>query len=160
MFLTTLFKDIENAEHSTCVFFEQEYAKLHAELPTIAAIADKVLPYASMMLQTVVSAEAGAPAGAAVGAALAKAQNVLDGTNAVIYDTGATPTAASAIASVQTNLTGILAAAQIKNPASVATVTKTIGELGTLSTAISNAVAAAAAPIDPAAPPAPPHVSI
>jgi hypothetical protein len=132
MSIESIFKDIENAEHSTCAWFEKEYVKLHSEMPKIVAIADKILPYVSLLLQTVIGAEAGQPAATEAGVILAKAQSDLDIANAVIYDTGATPTAVSAITAVATNLKGVLTAAQISNPTSVATVTKAVSELGTL----------------------------
>jgi hypothetical protein len=147
----SLLSAIEGAEHSTALWFEKEWSKLHAEAPTLVNIADKTLPYVSLLLQTVVGAEAGAPAATEVGTILTKAQNDLDVANALIYDTGATPTAATAITAVQTNLKGILSATQVSNPKSVATVTKAVNELGVLATAISTAVPTAATPATPAA---------
>ena len=132
MSMTSLFSGIENAERSTCAWFEKEYVKVRNEAPKFVAIVDKVLPYVSLLLQTVIGAEAGQPAAAAAGTILAKAQSDLDVANALIYDTGATPTAASAISAVATNLKGVLTATQVSNPTSVATVTKAVSELGTL----------------------------
>jgi hypothetical protein len=134
-----MFDGIVKAEKSTAAWFEAEYVKLHASAPTIVAIADKVLPYASLLLQTVIGAEAGAPAAAVAGKILSKAQADLDVANALIYDTGPTFTAAAAINAVQSNLEDLLSATQISNPTSVATVTKAINELGVLSTAINTA---------------------
>lgn len=140
-FLTVL----EGAEHSTAAWFAKEWTKVHAEAPTVVAIADKTLPYVSLLLQTVIGAEAGAPAAAVAGTILSKAQSDLDIANAVIYDTGATPTAVGAITAVQNNLTGILKATQVSNPTSVATVTKAVNELGTLASAIQSEIPAAPA---------------
>ena len=140
MSIESIFAGIVNAEKSTSTWFEKEWTKIHAEAPTIVAIADKTLPYVSLLLQVVVGAEAGASAATEVKTILTKAQNDLDVANALIYDTGATPTAASAIAAVQSNLQGILTATQVSNPTSVATVTKAVSELGVLSTAITSAV--------------------
>lgn len=136
----SILQKIEGAEHSTALWFEKEYTKLHSDLPEITDIADKVLPYVSLLLQVVIGAAAGAPAAAETGAILAKAQSDLDVANALVYDTGATPTAASAIGAVQANLSGLLSASQISNSTSVATVTKAVSELGMLASAISAAV--------------------
>lgn len=141
----SIFTGIENAEHSTAAWFEKLWAKVHAEAPAITDIADKTLPYVSLLLQTVVGAEAGAPAAAALGTILSKAQSDLDVANALIYDTGATPTAATAISAVQSNLAGVLKGAQITNPKSVATVTKAVSELGVLASAITSAASPAPA---------------
>jgi hypothetical protein len=140
MSLVSIFDGIINAEKSTAVWFEAEYVKLHKSAPTVVAIADKVLPYASLLLQTVIGAEAGAPAAAVAGKILSKAQADLDVANALIYDTGPTLTAAGAINAIQSNLSGLLSATQISNPTSVATVTKTVNELGVLSAAITAVV--------------------
>ena len=140
MNLKSIFAGSVNAEKSTSAWFEKEWAKIHAEAPTVVAIADKTLPYVSLLLQTVIGAEAGAPAAAEAGSILAKAQADLDIANALIYDTGATPTAAGAIAAVQANLQGVLSASQVSNPVSVATVTKAVSELGVLATALATAV--------------------
>ncbi len=135
----SLFTEIENADKSTCAWFEKGWAKLHTEAPKIIDIADKILPYVSLLLQTVIGAEAGAPAAAVAGKILSQAQSDIDVANAVIYDTGATPTAASAISAVATNLGGLLTAGHVTNTVSVSTVTKAVSELGTLATAITNA---------------------
>lgn len=147
MSATSLFAGIENAEKSTCAWFEKVWAKVSADAPKIVDIADKILPYVSLLLQTVIGAEAGAPAAAVAGKILSQAQSDLDVANAVIYDTGATPTAVSAINAVASNLGGLLTAAHVTNAASVATVNKAVNELGTLSTAISKAVVPVPAPV-------------
>lgn len=148
MSLSTLFKDIENAEHSTCVWFEHEFVKLHKDLPEITAIVDKILPYVSLLLQTVLDGAGQVAAGSVAANVLNKAQSALDVANAVVYDTGVTPTAVSAISAVASNLKGILSTAQISNTKSVATITKAVSELGTLTTALSNSLAT---PVVPAA---------
>jgi hypothetical protein len=130
---------LENAEKSTSAWFEKEWVKVYKAEPTVVEIADKTLPYLSLLLQTVIGAEAGQPAATTAGKILTKAQNDLDVAAALIYDTGATPTAASAITAVQTNLSGLLTASQITNKTSVATVTKAVSETGVLAAAITAA---------------------
>ena len=139
MSVSSVLKDISNVEHSTAAWFEKEWAVLHKELPTIVQLTDKILPYVKLLLQTVITAEFGAAAGAETAKVLTVAQSDIDVANALVYDTGATPTAASAISAVQSNLSAVLAATGVKNSQSVATVTKAVSELGTLATAITNA---------------------
>ncbi|MGP8269120.1 MAG: hypothetical protein ACLQLH_03555 [Terracidiphilus sp.] len=136
MFLSTLIAKIKSDEQTTVAWFAKMYAKLYKSEPSIIAIADRVLPWAGLLLQSVVTVEAGAPAGALVGAGVAEAQKDLDVAGAVIYDAGPTPEAVSLIGSVQANLTGLLTAGHISNAGSVATTTKVITELGNLVAAI------------------------
>jgi hypothetical protein len=147
MSIKSLFAGIENAEKSTAAWFEKAWIKIHGDAPAIVNVADRVLPYASLLLQTVVGAEAGAPAAAIVGKVMGQAQADLDVANAAIYDVGATPSVASSINAVSTNLSGLLTAGHITNPVSVSNVTKVVSELGTLVAAFP----APAAPVPAAA---------
>lgn len=135
-----ILKGLENIEHSTVKWFATEYQKLYKDLPAIDALADRVCPWAKLLLQTVVTAEAGAPAGAVVAAVVQSAVTDLDVANATITDVGATPTIASTISAVQSNLSGLLSAGQVKNANSQATVTKVVSELGSLAQAVTNAL--------------------
>jgi hypothetical protein len=147
MSLKSLFAGIANAEKSASAWFEQRWLEIHSDAPKITAIADKTLPYVSLLLETVLGATAGQPAATEAAKILAKAQSDLDVACALIYDTGATPTAASAITAVQSNLSGVLSATQVSNPASVATITKAIDELGVFA----HALTAATVPVKTAA---------
>jgi hypothetical protein len=116
-------------------------AALVGKAPAIEQVAASVLKYAGPALQTVVTAEAGAPAGALVGKIIADAQAGLTAASGLIYDFGATPSIASVVSSVENNLGALLTAGHITNPNSVATVTKVVTELGSLSTALTAAPA-------------------
>lgn len=131
--------------HTFGAWAEKELEMLVGTAPAIEAIAASVLKYAGPALQTVVTAEAGSPAGALVGKIIGDAQAGLTAASGLIYDFGATPSIASVVSSVQTNLSALLAAGHITNSKSVATVTNVASELGSLATAIS------AAPPTPAA---------
>ena len=134
---------IKADEKTTVAWFAKVYSKLYKAEPTVVAVADRVLPWAGMLLQSVVSLEAGAPAGALVGAGISEAQKDLDVAGAVIYDAGPTPEVSTLISSVQTNLTGLLTAGHISNATSVATTNKVIAELGNLVAAIPTPTATA-----------------
>jgi hypothetical protein len=141
MSLATFETKFKNVEHSTCVWLEKEYVKLHDALPTIEKDVDAVLPYVSMLLQTVLEAMGQTAAATEAGVVLSQAQSDLSVASAVVADTGATLTASGAISAVQSNLSGLLTAAKVTDAKSVATVTKAASELGTLATAVSAAVA-------------------
>jgi hypothetical protein len=127
--------------HTFGAWAEKELAALVGKAPAIEQVAASVLKYAGPALQTVVTAEAGAPAGALVGKSIADAQAGLTAASGLIYDFGATPSIASVVSSVENNLGALLTAGHITNPNSVATVTKVVTELGSLSTALTAAPA-------------------
>lgn len=130
------------ALHTFGAWAEKELAALVGKAPAIEQVAASVLKYAGPALQTVVTAEAGGPAGALVGKIVADAQAGLTAASGLIYDFGASPTIASVVSSVQSNLGALLSAGHITNSTSVATVTKVVTELGSLSTALTAAPAA------------------
>jgi hypothetical protein len=136
-----------NAEHTFAAWAEKELAALHKDAPALEQTAASVLKYAGPALQTVVTAEAGGPAGAEVGKVVADAQAGLTAAAGFVYDYGANPTAASITGSVASNLSGLLSAAKITNPSSVATVTNVVTNLNALTQAMSgNSTPAAPAP--------------
>jgi hypothetical protein len=78
-----------------------------------------------------------------------EAQTDLSVASALVADFGPTPTAASAFASVQTNLNGLLTAGHVKSTTAVAAVTKAVSEVGVIAQAVQTAasqIKAAAAP--------------
>ena len=111
-----------------------EWTKVFNAAPKIEVLADTVLKYAIPAISIIVGVEAGAPAGAAVAAIGAEAQKDLTAVSGLIYDFGATPTAASIVSGVQSNLNSLLTAGHISNANSVSNVTKVIATLGDLAT--------------------------
>lgn len=143
-----IFTELKEAEHSTALWFAKQYLKLYNDLPAIDALADRICPWAKLLLQTVVTAEAGAPAGALVAAGVQEAVTDLDVASAAISDAGASPSVASLLSSTQANLSGLLTAGHVKNSGSVAIVTKIVNEVGSLAQIVT--AAAAPAPVAPA----------
>lgn len=131
-----IFSKIAGAEHTFAAWVEKELGKLSTEAPTIEKIADTVLTYAGGAIQAIITAEGGAAAGAIVGKVLSAAHSDLLAASGLIYDFGANPTAASMIGSVQTNLSGLLAAGGIKSAPAVTAANKVVTELDTLVTAL------------------------
>ncbi|HEY5054672.1 MAG TPA: hypothetical protein VII58_00840 [Acidobacteriaceae bacterium] len=147
----SLFAKVEGAEKSTMAFIEKTLAEVESKAPSIERVVDAGLEYVGPVLQIALAAEGQTALAADIGPIIAKAQNVLVATSATITDFGPTPTAASAFASVASNLGALLAAGQIKSPKSVAAVTKAVSEIGHLGSAVQVAAAAIAASALPAA---------
>lgn len=122
---------------SFTTWVKSEWTKVFNEAPKIEVLADTVLKYAVPALSIIVGAEAGAPAGALVASVGAEAQKDLSAVSGLIYDFGATPTAASIVSGVQSNLQGLLTAGHISNANSVANVTKVVSTLGDLASHLS-----------------------
>ena len=129
--------------HTFGAWAEKELAALVGKAPAVEQVIASVLKYAGPALQTVVTAEAGAPTGALVGKVIADAQAGLTAASGLIYDFGASPSLASVVSSVESNLSALLSAGHVTNSNSVATVTKVVTELGSLATALSSSTPAA-----------------
>ncbi len=123
---------------------QKEWTKIFNEAPKIEALADTVLKYAIPAVSIIVGAEAGAPAGAAVSAIGSEVQKDLTAASGLIYDFGATPTAASIVSAAQSNLGTLLTDGHVTNPTSVSNVTKVINTLGELVSALPTAPTPAA----------------
>jgi hypothetical protein len=132
----SFFTNIENAAHSFAAWAEKELEKLQGAAPTIEKIADTVLTYVGPALQTVVTMEAGGPAGALVGKVISTVQSDLTAASGLLTDFGATPSVASILSAVTSNLNGLLTDAGVKDPKSVAAVQKVVSEINILAAAI------------------------
>jgi hypothetical protein len=139
-----IFSSIKSALGTFAAWAEKELGALNKAAPALEQTSASILKYAGAALQTVVTAEAGAPAGALVGKILADAQAGLTAAAGFIYDYGAVPTAASITGSVVTNLSSLLSAAKITNTASVDAVTTVVSNLNALTTALAGSAAPAA----------------
>lgn len=153
----SLFSEIENAEHSTAAWIEKELLAIEKKEPAIASVTDATLKYVGLALQIGLGALGQTAVATEVGTVISQARADLLAVSATITDFGATPTAATAFAAVQTNLSTILTDADVKNTTTVASVTKAVSEIGILGAAVStaasqiSAAAATGAPATPAA---------
>ena len=100
---------------------------------------DAGLEYIGPALQIGLGALGQTAAATEVGVIVAAAQIKLKAASALVTDFGPTPTAASAFATIKTDLASILTMVDVKNPQTVATVTKSVAEVGTLATAVQTA---------------------
>jgi hypothetical protein len=152
----SIFSGIESIEHTIACWAEKELNKLYGKVPKIEQVAGTILAYVGPALQIVATLEAGAPAGVIVEKVVQEAQSDLIAASGLVYDFGANPTIRGIIASVKTNLSALLVAGHITNPASIAGMNQVIGELGTLATAMGNTPTASPAPTPrPVSSPAP-----
>ena len=135
----SIFDNIKAAEHTFAAWAEKEWAAVFKAAPKIESVLAATLKYAGPALQTVITAEAGAPAGAIVGKVIQDAQAGLVAASGLVYDFGATPTVGGVIGSIQSNLGDLLSAGHVTNAGSVATVTKVVNELTALAAAIPQA---------------------
>lgn len=138
----SFFSKIAAAEHTFAAWAEKTLEALFTEAPKIEQVASTILTYVGPAIQTIVTAEAGSAAGSVVSSVLKQAQSDLTAVSGLIYDFGATPSAANIINAVKANLGALLTVGHITNPTSVATVTKVTNELNTLASAITSTPAA------------------
>ena len=132
----SLFSSIASAEHTFAAWAEKEWTAIYKEAPKVESVLAATLKYAGPALQTVVTAELGAPAGTVVGKVLADAQAGLVAASGLVYDFGATPTVSGVLSTVTSNLSGLLAAGHITNATSVATVNRVVSEINTVAAVI------------------------
>lgn len=137
---------VESAEKTVVSWLVKEYTALYQKEPEIEEVVDETINYVGPALVIFLDATGGAAIAPEVASVVSEAQSDLRVVSALIYDFGATPTAASIIAGVQKELAGLEAAGHVKDAASQAKLTLIINAVGTLATAIANAVAEAAAP--------------
>jgi len=142
----------EGAEKSTMAWIEKELLLVEGKEPTIERVIDAGLTYLGPVLVIGLTA-IGEPAIAAVVApVIAKAHQDLLVASALVTDLGPTPNAAALFESVQTNLSGLLTAGNIKSTKTVTAITKAVSEIGTLGSAVKAAAAQVAAAALPPAP--------
>jgi hypothetical protein len=141
----SIFTDVANAEHSTAAWLEKTVMEIEGKAPQIDKVIDTTLEYVGLVLQTGLDAMGNVPGATLVGTVVTKARTALSVASALVTDLGPTPTAASAFADVQANLSAVLGAAQVTNKTTVAAVTKAVSEIGVLGAAVSTAASAIAA---------------
>lgn len=124
---------------------EAELAKLIGAAPKIEQIADTTLAYVGGAASIIAGLEGGPAASAAVTKFTGLVQTGVTALSGLVADFGATPTAASIASSLAANATSLLAAAQVKNPASVKAGAAIITNLTSLATALTTASAPPAA---------------
>lgn len=109
------------------------WTKVFNSTPQIEHVADVVFSYVVPALQIVLSA-VDPPAAVIVGPIIKEIQKDVTVVSGLIYDFGATPTAASMVAAIEKDLNDMLEAGHISNAdlvAKIQLITKTVGTLAT-----------------------------
>jgi hypothetical protein len=131
---------------------EKEIEKLWGAAPKFETVALTTLTFVGPVLETVISLEGGPIAGNAATAIINKAETDLTAASSLVTAIGPTLSVKNLILGVQTSLSSLLTASQVKNPTSVADVTLIVKELAALVAAFppTPAVAIPAAALSPA----------
>jgi hypothetical protein len=132
----SIFASLANAEHTFAAWVEKELAAAVKAEPKIEQTATAILKYAGGALTIAATIEGGAAAGSVVSAAISEAQAGVIAAGSLLYDFGAHPSVASVLTSATTNLSAVLAAGHVTNPASVAAVTRALANTQLLATAL------------------------
>lgn len=113
----------------------KEWTKVFNAAPQIEHIADTVFKYVVPALQIILTALA--PEDAAIVAPIfTEIQKDVSVASGIIFDFGATPTAASLVSAIEKDLTDLLAAGHIKDAALVAKVQLVVNTVGSLASAL------------------------
>lgn len=113
----------------------KEWQKIFNEAPAIEHVADTVFAYVVPALQIILGAVAPEDA-VIVGPILNEIQKAVTVVSGLIFDFGATPTAASMVAAIEKDLNDLLAAGHIKDAALVAKIQLIVKTIGSLATAL------------------------
>lgn len=125
---------------------ESMFKKVLSNAPTWTRIAQTTLTFLGPLLETVVTAEAGPIAGAALTAALTKIQNDLTAANALVSAVGPSPTLATFLSGLQSDLATLEKDFNITNPASISTINLIVSELEGLISSMPSSTATTAQP--------------
>jgi len=139
----SIFSGLIKEMKSFAAWAEKELAKVFKDAPTISQVADTVIDYVGPILETIITAEAGAPAAAVVAAVIREVQSDLVVVGGLIYDIGTAPTVATKIQAMENDMNGLLTAGHITNQKTVSLVTLVIREFGALLSAFQPATPAA-----------------
>jgi len=154
--LKAIVADVEKGRKTVVGWLVKEYSAFYKAEPTIETVVDDTVQYAEIGLPIVLGVTGGEALAPEVDDVLNDITSGLKVVSATIYDFGPSPTAASVLAGVQTNLQNLETVAGIKDPAKLAKLQLIVNAVGALGSLIAKAVAAAEAPTPaPAADPTP-----
>lgn len=147
--ITGIVKDIEGAEHTVVGWFAKEYAAFYKDEPKLEQIVDSTVNYVEIGLPIVLDVTGGAALAPEVDAVMNEVVSDLKVVASTVYDFGPSPSAASVLASVQSNLASLETVAGIKDPAKLAKLKLIVNAVGVLGQLIAKAIAAAKAAATP-----------
>ena len=120
---------IKSAAKTTAKWFYGVLVKAQKDAPAVQAIADRIHPWAKMVVDGVLVAEGG-------GAITPEANLIMDEINkdidvacTALFDVGPTPTVVTFFQSLGANITGLITAGHVKNPANVTLIQNVVASL-------------------------------
>lgn len=122
----SLFSVIDKDFTSTAAKIEKAYKELFADEPKIEAIAVTVISTMAPEVVAIAAVAAGAPGAAAASTIISAVKTGLAAAQVAFNAAGKNQTAKGFLQAVVTNLQSILTVSQIKDPATVATLTKDV----------------------------------
>jgi hypothetical protein len=125
---SNLVKDVTSFASS----FEKELAKLWGKAPSIAAVASTILEFVAPIIETAFTIEAGATAGTAVTNLLNTIEQKMVAAKGLITAIGVTPTFASVITGIESDLTDLNALGGFKGAGTQANISLVLKEIQAL----------------------------
>ncbi|HUX43538.1 MAG TPA: hypothetical protein VMV57_02190 [Terracidiphilus sp.] len=133
-------------EHTFTAWAAKEFQAFRKEEPTLIAISDRTFPYVKSVIEIALGFEGQAALVGPAGVLMDSIHAKIDTAAGLIYDFGATPTVASSIATIQSDVASIASVAGIKSAAANDALNKAVSSLAGLSTAVQGALASAPPP--------------
>lgn len=130
-------------EHSFTTWAATEWTKIYNEAPKVEHAADTALKYAIPAAGILVQELGTAPEAQKAVSVLTEAQKDMQAASGLIYDFGPNPSAGSILSGVQSNLTGILEDAHVKNTNTVGKITNVINAIAPIAEALAPVAVAA-----------------
>lgn len=137
----SLLDTLKNAEHTFTAWVAKTYQAFRNVEPTLIQVSDRVYPYVKSAVQIAIGFESPAVA-AAAGPIVDKIHAGLDTAAGLVYDFGATPTAAGILNTVQSDLGSLESTAGIKSDAAKNAIAKALSSLQGLTSAVTGAISA------------------
>ena len=118
----------------------KQWTKIFNAVPQIEHIADGVFAYAVPAIQIIIGM-VDPPVAAIIAPILSEVQKDITVVSGLVYDFGASPTAANMVSAIEKDLNDLLTAGHIKDQAVIDKINLVIKTIGSLATALESAVA-------------------
>jgi len=133
---------LKQDEHNFTAWVAKEYQAFRNVEPTLVQVSDRVYPYVKSAVQIAIGFESPAVA-ALAGPIIDKIHAGLDTAAGLVYDFGATPTAAGVLTTVQSDMASLETVAGIKSDGAKNAISKALSSLNALVAAVTGAIAGA-----------------
>lgn len=146
-----IWEDVKEAEHTVVSWLAKEYSIFYTKEPAIDSIVDSTVKYVEIGLPIVLGMTGGAALEPVIEGVLDEVVSDLKVVSSTVYDFGPSPTAATILSGVQSNLADLETAGHVKDPAKIAKLKLIVNAVGALAAVITKAIEAAKAPVPAAA---------